>query len=225
MKYSALVPMKALALAKSRLAPYLLRERRETLVLGMLHHVVHTLCTSKMFEQVYVVSTDTSVLELARSWGAEPLLETQQGHNPALQEAARTILERIVRRHSAFAAQATFCTSGKDGESASNLPPEEGLLTISADLPLLTLEDIRTLIQQAEQYQVVLASSGDSTGTNALLACPPLALPYLFGPNSLPAYISAARQQHISYTVYHSPNLAFDIDTIEDLRKLERYYA
>src|SRR3954468_11230270 len=101
MNYSALVPVKSLAIAKSRLANYLSPYQRETLVLDMLSHVIYTLCDSDIFEQVYVVSSDSGVLELAQHWGAEALWETQPGHNPALQAAAWTILERTIWRRGA----------------------------------------------------------------------------------------------------------------------------
>jgi len=226
MKYSALVPVKTLAQAKSRLKDQLSPYQRERLVLDMLEHVVHTLCDSELFEQVYVVSADLRVLEMVQHWDAEPLRETQQGHNPALQAAALTILERAAWREGDFESWAKVREHGylpdRPGESPIRLLSNEGLLTISADLPLLSHQDIQALLRASETYQVVLAGAGDGTGTYALLTRPPLALPYLFGPNSLPAYISAARRQGLSYTRYYSPELALDIDTFADLQKLEQ---
>lgn len=209
MKYTALIPVKTLDMAKSRLAPHLSRQQRATLVLEMLRHVLQTLHTSEAFEQIYVVSADPSVLTLAQDWGAQPLRETQQGHNPALQEAAHTIRERSTWQHETWAAW------------HPQEQQERALLTISADLPLLAQEDIILLLKAAEQAQVVLASSSDGTGTNALLTRPPLVLPYLFGPNSLAAYIQAAQQARISSTLVQSAHLALDIDTFADLQTLE----
>jgi 2-phospho-L-lactate guanylyltransferase len=226
MKYSALVPVKTLALAKSRLAASLTQHQRESLVLDMLQHVVTTLNDSEIFEQVYVVSADARVLELVQHWGAEPLRETRAGHNPALQAAAETILERTAWRHGVHLAgsrpgeQTTLRHKGSDSRW-SQLRDTIGLLTISADLPLLSLADIHALIKASEHYQVVLASSSEGTGTNALLLRPPLILPYLFGLNSLPAYIAAARKHRLRSTLVTSVNLAFDIDTGDDLYKLE----
>ena len=228
MKYSALIPVKALDLAKSRLAPHLSRQQRMTLVLDMLQHVLQALNASKAFERIYVVSVDSRVLELARHQGAYPLLETQQGHNPALQEAAQTILARAACQQRAYAPLVTYRASGplaNAGLDNTNkyLASLDGLLTISADLPLLAQEDIFALIQAAEDHQIVLASSSDGTGTNALLARPPLALPYLFGPNSLPAYIQAAQTSKLSYTLVQTAHLGLDIDTLADLKQLERF--
>jgi 2-phospho-L-lactate/phosphoenolpyruvate guanylyltransferase len=225
MKYFALVPVKDLARAKSRLAKHLSQQQREMLVLDMLHHVVSTLCESELFEQVYVVSADVRVLELAQDWGAEPLRETRSGHNPALSAAALTLLEHVLWQHKVFSTWTAFrqlgMTERKDTESAAHFLQNVGLLTISADLPLLTQEDIRGLVQEADTHQVVLASSSDGTGTNALLTHPPLAVPYLFGPHSLSAYIQAIQTHQLSYILYHNSHLAFDIDTPEDLHKLD----
>src|SRR5579883_2991482 len=246
MKYSALVPVKRLALAKSRLSGHLSRKLREMLVLDMLQHVVSTLCESDLFEQVYVVSADVQVLELVQDWGAEPLREMQPGHNPALQAAAQLILERAAWRHriqtssgpqaflapeyeerlwargSLYPVPQAFLAPEYEGWRAFQASQSIGLLTISADLPLLSQEDVRALLTSGERSQVVLAASTDGTGTNAILMRPPLVLPYLFGPNSLHAYVQAARQHQVGYTLVHNAGLALDIDTQEDLHELEQ---
>lgn len=226
MKYSALVPVKTLALAKSRLASHLSQHQRETLVLDMLQHVLRALCDSEIFEQVYVVSADTRVLELALHWGAEALRETQAGHNPALQAAALTIMERAAWREGLHSTWLTLSQrrdlQQEPDEHVLHMLRNDALLTISADLPLVTPEDLLHLIRLADHSQVVLADSSDGTGTNALLVRPPLALPYLFGLNSLPTYTHAASQRQISYTLYHNAHLAFDVDTSNDLHQLEQ---
>lgn len=193
MKYTALIPVKSLALAKSRLAPSLSQHKREILVLDMLHHVLRTLRQSEYFDHVSVVSADAHVLAQAEQWGAHALPEEMDGHNPALEAAARRELAA--------------------GSSA--------LLTISADLPWLSICNIRTLVEQSVQYEVVLAASREGTGTNAVLVRPPLVLPYLFGPNSLQLHRRAAIQRNLRYLIYSSRGLAMDIDTIDDLQEIQ----
>jgi 2-phospho-L-lactate guanylyltransferase len=218
MNYVALIPVKRLALAKSRLAAHLARSQRETLVLDMLQHVVSTLCESDSFEQIYVVSADAQVLQLAQHWGAEALRETRPGHNPALQAAAQVILERAVWRHTIYTQQTP------PANRTLFTPQDLGLLTISADLPLLSQKDVHALLTSGEHSQVVLAAATNGTGTNALLLRPPLLLPYLFGPGSLPAYIQAARQRSMSYLLLQRAGLALDIDTREDMQALAEHY-
>jgi 2-phospho-L-lactate/phosphoenolpyruvate guanylyltransferase len=193
MKHNALIPVKSLITAKSRLAPSLSQHQRESLVMNMLHHVLCVLLDSELFEQVSVVSSDDQVLEQAYIWGAQSITEEQHGHNQALHAAALRVQTEGVTT----------------------------LLTISADLPLLTTQEIRCFFKQSRQHAVVLAPSRDGTGTNAILVRPPLAVPYVFGPDSLQSYIEAARQRDLTYSTYHSIGLAFDIDTIDDLDEME----
>ena len=192
MTYRAIIPVKSLNEAKSRLATHLTLHQRENLVLDMLHHVLQALRESNVLEQVSVVSSDQRVLRQAQAWGAQAVVEEMPGHNAALHAAA--LLELAA------------------GTSA--------LLTIAADLPLLHPGDIRMLAAQSAQHAVVLAPARDGTGTNAILVRPPLAVPYLFGANSLQCYQQAARQREPGSTLYRSIGLALDIDTIDDLDDL-----
>ena len=193
MKHNALIPVKSLMTAKSRLSSSFTQHQRERLVLDMLHHVVCVLLDSELFEQVSVVSSDEQVLEKAYLWGAQAVVEEFHGHNQALHAAA-------LREMSAGVTT---------------------LLTISADLPLLTTQEIRCFCEQSLQYDVVLAPSRDGTGTNAIMVHPPLAVPYVFGPGSLQNYVEAAQQKNLSYSKFHSIGLALDVDTIDDLDEVE----
>jgi 2-phospho-L-lactate guanylyltransferase len=188
----ALIPVKALGAAKSRLATHLTQPQRRLLVLDMLYHVLVALRESRALASIAVVSADPCVLEQARAWGAQALPETQQGHNPALHAAAGD--ERMA------------------GASA--------LLTISADLPLLRPADIRGMVESLDHSDIVLAASRDGTGTNALLVRPPLAVPYVFGSGSLQRYSEEARARRLTVSIYNSSGTALDIDTIDDLETL-----
>lgn len=193
--YRALIPVKALHEAKSRLAVSLTREQRKTLVLDMLQHVITTLLASNVLAGVTVVSPDPLVLEKAELWGAYAQVEEEQGHNPALHAAA--LREQAI------------------GVTA--------LLTISADLPLLHPRDVQGMIEQSRLYDVVLAPSWEGTGTNALLVRPPLALPYLFGPGSLQRYRVEAKKECLSSLLYNSIGMALDVDTIDDVELFQCY--
>ncbi len=193
MKYNALIPVKSLVTAKSRLASSFTQHQRERLVLDMLHHVLCVLLDRELFEKVSVVSSDKQVLEKAYLWGAQAVVEEYHGHNQALHAAAlREMSEGVTT-----------------------------LLTISADLPLLTTQEIRCFYEQSLQHDVVLAPSRDGTGTNAIMVHPPLAVPYVFGTGSLQNFVEAAKQKHLSYSKFRSIGLALDIDTIDDLDEVE----
>jgi 2-phospho-L-lactate guanylyltransferase len=164
-------------------------------MLDMLHHVLSVLQESRIFSHVAVVSADIYVLERAQTWGAKALVEERAGHNPALTAAA----------------------------SREKADGSDVLLTISADLPLLQAHDVHDMIEQLKWRDIVLASSLDGTGTNALLARPPLVIPYLFGVNSFSRYQSEAKLQGLDYALYTSTGLALDVDTINDIQALEHY--
>jgi 2-phospho-L-lactate guanylyltransferase len=116
--YRALIPVKSLSEAKSRLATHLALHERENLVLDMLQHVLQVLRDSNVLEQIAVVSPDQRVLRQAQAWGAQAVVEEIPGHNEALNAAA---VKELVA-----------------GTTA--------LLTIAADLPLLHPSDIRMLV-------------------------------------------------------------------------------
>src|SRR5713226_2147894 len=118
MMYRALIPVKALSTAKSRLATHLTLLQREHLVLDMLQHVLQTLRERHVFEGITVVSADQRVLDFAQTCGTQALREEMPGHNAALHAAA-------LKKQVAGAA---------------------ALLTIAADLPLLHASHINTLI-------------------------------------------------------------------------------
>jgi 2-phospho-L-lactate guanylyltransferase len=198
MRYRALIPVKSLQYAKSRLAPHLTQPQRAQLMLQMLQYTICTLQASESFERISVVSSDTVVLQRAREWGAIALPEEAPGHNPALHAAALH-------------------------ELAADVHKTLALLTISADLPLLRPCDIQNILSLAHKYDVVLAPSQEGTGTNALLVHPPLTVPYVFGENSLQHYIAEAQKRQRSYALYNSIGLALDIDTRENLEAYQQY--
>ena len=192
MIYSALIPVKSLDETKSRLATHLTHPQRVALTLDMLKHVICVLRQSALLTEVSVVSADERVLRRVESWGAMALSEECAGHNPALTAAA----ERLR-------------AGGTDA-----------LLTMSADLPLLQPRDIRDMVEQSKTHSIVLAPSQDSTGTNAILVRPPLAIPYVFGINSFQHYQQEARQRQLATAIYRNSGTALDIDTIDDITAL-----
>jgi 2-phospho-L-lactate guanylyltransferase len=165
-------------------------------MLEMLQHVLHILRASQELARVSVVSPDPRVLMFAHQWGAHTYAEEAAGHNPALTAAATRELA--------------------NGTTT--------LLTISADLPLLCPQDIAHLVERARHHEVVLSPSQDGTGTNAMLVRPPLALPYLFGPHSLPRHQAEAGRLELSQTIYTSLGLGLDVDTIDDLERARHHH-
>ena len=189
----AVVPVKDLEGTKSRLKPILNPPGRAGLTMYMMKNVLSALRGAGI-DRACVVSPDRTVLAIAEEAGADPLLQKSSGLNPALEEA----------RGWAVAGGAT------------------ALLIFPADLPLLRAPDVGAVLETAEGAEeplVVLSPDAAGTGTNALLLRPPHVLPFLFGPNSFEAHLKAAREEGILPKVCERTRLAFDLDTVDDLRR------
>ena len=193
MNNQVLIPVKPLDVAKSRLAKTLSLPEREKLIISMLAHVLKVVTTTSLFNAICVASADETILAFAKKQGATPLFVPLQNHNSDLQTAA---LKAPINN-------------------------ADRLLTLSADLPLLTINDINKLYELMQTNDIVLAPSKEKTGTNAIFSKPQL-VPYLFGPGSFANYQHAAEKINLQTAVYTSPTIAFDVDTPKDLTELLR---
>lgn len=193
MSVFAVVPVKELRETKSRLGPVLDPVGRAGLTLHMLRRVAPALRGAGV-RRVLVVSPDPAVLEEARLLGAEGLRQEGSGLNPALEEGRRRALA--------------------EGAGA--------LLVLPADLPLIEPADVAALLEVAgEEPCAVISPDAARSGTNALLLRPPGALPFSFGPGSFGVHLQAALRRGVRVRVCERPNVAFDLDSPEDLARLE----
>lgn len=191
----AIVPVKPLRRAKSRLSGVLSREDRSELSQRMLTHTLEVLADIPSIERTLVVSRDSRVLAVARKLGARTVSERGSGQlNRALVRATL-----VARRYSV-----------------------SGVLVLPADLPLLTREDVETLIAKASDPPVVvIAPDRRRSGTNALLSSPPGLIEYAFGPQSFPSHLERARAAGARLEICELPSLALDLDIPDDLAHLQ----
>ena len=191
----AVIPVRSLSGAKSRLGEPLDPEERVDLILGFLRRTVAAALAARSLAAVVVVSQDAGLLQLARGMGATSLLQRTDGLNEALAEA------RL-----ASCADAT------------------ALLVLPADLPGVAADAIDRLAESAarmaaanpERAIVGLVPDRHGTGTNALIVSPPCAIEFGFGEGSRVAHSAAATAAGAAYFELDGP-LAFDVDTPEDL--------
>ena len=189
----AAVPVKDLWGTKSRLSPILDPGARAGLTLYMMRRVIRILRETSI-GRVCVVSPDETVLQTARESGACPLPQKSCGLNPALDEARNRAVD--------------------EGAAA--------FLALPADLPLLSVPDVRALLASLKEKQGVISPDHALTGTNALLLRPPNDFPFLFGPDSYEAHRRAAAERGLAVETCHRPSLAFDVDTSEHLKRLRK---
>ena len=83
----ALVPVRSLSGAKSRLGEPLDPEERADLILALLRRTVEAARAARRLAGVMVVSMDPDLLERARAMGAATLRQETDGLNEALAEA------------------------------------------------------------------------------------------------------------------------------------------
>jgi 2-phospho-L-lactate guanylyltransferase len=185
----AIVPVKSLALAKSRLSEMLDPSERRALALAMLEDVLRLLQATPVVTRFGVVSRDTSVLRVAQQMGADRLLDQSTDLNGALTQAAS--------QYTQAGAQA--------------------LLILHADLPLVTPDELGHMAAKlATPNDIALAPARDA-GTNALACIAPHPIPFLFGGRSLERHVHAAREQRLTPHLIRSRGLERDIDRPEDL--------
>jgi len=191
MTFWAIVPVKPLQRGKSRLAGVLTQEERLDLNRRLLAHTMDTLTANPDIEHVLVISRDQAALALAREYGAR----TVQEHGAPQLNIALTRATIVAR---------TYAT--------------RGVLILPADLPLITPEDIQTLLARAVDPPVVVISPDRRRqGTNALLVCPAGVIEYAFGPGSFQRHCTRARQAGAHLEICELSSLALDMDLPEDL--------
>lgn len=190
MNIHAIVPVKLLQHAKSRLAPVITPAVRRTLVMEMLGRVLNTL-RHPAISAVWLISADPTVLAAGLAWGAYPLHDRAGELNGALEQA----------RAAVWAA----------GASA--------LLVVPADVPLITAADVDALATTlSDGADVALATDTEGSGTNALAMRRHVDLPFRFGPASAARHLAEAAARGLRAQRLSSPTLALDIDLPANLR-------
>lgn len=186
----AIIPVKALARAKSRLAALVPPAERAALSRRLLTQTLSVLAQAAAVQSVLVVSRDRAVLGLAQRRGAQPVPETaDRGLNAALEQGV----------HLARAS----------GASA--------ILILPADLPRLGPEDVAALLPPGDEPAVVVAPDRHERGTNALFVRPPGLIACAFGDGSFQGHLARARAAGVEPRICHRPGVALDLDTPEDL--------
>ena len=96
------------------------------------------------------------------------------------------------------------------------LEPVGPVLVVNADLPCVQPDDLRALLDAVPPAGIAVAPAADGT-TNALALADAALFEPLYGPGSAERFLALTGQ---AVTVQH-PNLAHDVDTLEDLRRYE----
>jgi 2-phospho-L-lactate/phosphoenolpyruvate guanylyltransferase len=181
--------------AKQRLRPALGAKSRRALARRNARLAVAAAAAG---EHVLVVAGGEEVAEMAATWGAEVLLEPrEEGQNIA----ARRGIGRAV--------------AGGAG----------AVLLLSSDLPLVTEEAVRQLLDAAARFPSPVAVAAPALGrggTNALYLRPANAIGLHFGDESLAQFRADAEKHHVKFVVFDSDAFALDLDEPADLARVSR---
>ena len=142
-----------------------------------------------------VVAGSPEVVAIAERFGAHALLEPRpEGQNVA----ARRGIARAV-----------------EGGA-------EAVVLLSSDLPLVTPEAVRELLEAARAVAAPAAVAVPAVGrggTNALYLNPPGAISLHFGADSLEAFRREAESKGVNFVLHHSEAMALDLDEPDDLAR------
>ncbi len=187
----AIVPVKPLNRAKSRLSPVLEPLQRQAFSRQMLERTIKTLQTVEAIQGILLVSRDSAALAVGRGLGAQTLTESGA---PELNDSLTRATHAVKTWHA------------------------NGVLVIASDIPLFTPGDLNAMLALGKRPpSVVLAPDRRKDGTNAMLIRPPALFPYQFGPGSFEHHRQAAEEAGASVKVYESETLSLDVDYPEDL--------
>jgi len=189
----AVIPMKPLIQAKTRLSNVLSEKERQNMVLSFFQHTVQQLKNCAFLNGILVISSDHSY---EGYYSGENIVFLQEdkpnGLNSSINLGAAFLMNKGV----------------------------EAMLVVHGDLPLLTSQALSEIFINMETPCVGIIPDRHKQGTNILLTAPPNIIDFHFGVDSFQKHQQAAQTLNIPMKMVFSDTLSFDIDTPEDLNLL-----
>ncbi len=188
----AVIPVKETGAAKERLADAVPHHLRPGLALAMLEDVLAAVAQARGLAGIAVVTLDPAVQALAQRYGARILTDDARGgHTAAVAAAARTL--------------------AAEGRA--------GMLQMPGDIPLVSADEISLLLAvRRAAPSFTIAPSHDDFGSNAVLVCPPAAVPLTFGDDSFFPHLRTAQACGIQPLIVRQHGIGLDIDRPDDIR-------
>jgi 2-phospho-L-lactate guanylyltransferase len=194
-----IIPVKPLRRSKSRLSSVLTEDERALLNFKMLENTLSLLRDIPSINEILVISRDPGVLALARTFKAKTL---QEDGEPGL----NTALKRAIYVAMAYAA--------------------ESVLILPADLPLLTKEEINSVIGNLiSSPMMIISPDRHMSGTNMMLVSPPDLIEFSYGPGSFERHVRLAQIKNAKIEVCQFGAVGLDIDLPEDLELFQKLQA
>ncbi|MCB1644041.1 MAG: 2-phospho-L-lactate guanylyltransferase [Pseudomonadales bacterium] len=196
MTTSVVIPVKQLANAKQRLAGFLSPEQRSGLFKAMVEDVLEAVTVCDRIDDVYLITNDDEVAELARAYGAQTLTEpAQPGLIEAVTEAGTKLQQSGV----------------------------ETMVFLPGDVPLVSAEELEIVLDgfgHSDNHEFLIVPASDLGGSNCVLVSPPDCMTFGFGEDSFRRHLRLARERGINPGVARLPGIGLDVDTPADLFSL-----
>jgi 2-phospho-L-lactate guanylyltransferase len=152
------------------------------------------LSAARVVGDVQVVTADAEGAAVASEVDAAVLDDPGRGQGAAVQAALRSL--------------------------DPHLNPGAAILIVNADVPCVEPDDLRALLAATPAGGIALVEARDGT-TNALSISAPEAFAPLYGPGSAVRFRAHAERLGVASFSVAVPNLADDVDTLEDLQRLQ----
>jgi 2-phospho-L-lactate/phosphoenolpyruvate guanylyltransferase len=194
-KIAAVIPMKNLNFAKSRLSTILTWQQRKNLIFSLLDITIKTLKESLLITEIIVVSSDKTIEKFSFENSLKFIKEdSDSGVNNAV------ILADL------------YCIT-------NNI---DANIIIPHDLPFISVKEIDHICNISEKYPkcIIICPSKRFDGTNILFRKPPNVIKTFYDDNSYMNHLKEAQKHNIPIESVKLDNLMFDIDTREDLIEL-----
>ncbi len=186
----AVLPVKRLALAKSRLGGVLTPAERRRLARAMLLDVLDAVQATTGIDAVLVVTADAEVARLAQGQGTRILRDAfETGVNEAVAQATSLLT-----------------AEGRDG-----------VVILPADVPLANPDELRAVLAAMAMGSIVLVPASGEGGTNLIAAAPPSLVDPCFGVDSFAKHVAAARARGIAPKIMRLDGIGHDVDNPHDL--------
>jgi 2-phospho-L-lactate guanylyltransferase len=194
-----LIAAKELTLAKTRLRPVCPADQCIALAEAMFRDVLAASLAARTADQVAVVSSDRTLLAIAREAGA---LVIDEGHPRGLNAAVAMASAMLAERGATM------------------------LCTALSDIPMVMGDDIDAVFAAMPAGRAaVLVPSRDCSGTNLIARAPADAFPTRFGTQSLLRHLDECRRFAVTPQVLRLARPALDLDLPEDLYEFVRLGA
>jgi 2-phospho-L-lactate/phosphoenolpyruvate guanylyltransferase len=194
MKIAAVIPMKSLHSAKSRLSNILTAQQRKNLAMYLLDATIKELKKSNFITEIIIVSNDKALKQYTCINNLKYIKDSDEGVNQAVILADKYCID-----------------NGIDAN-----------IVIPQDLPFISAKEIDEICTISNKYHkcIIICPSKRFDGTNVLFRKPPDVIKTHYDNNSYLNHLKEAYKFKIPIESLDILKLRFDLDTKEDLLEL-----